>query len=169
MAASDKISGADVNYKNLAGKFNNGGQKVVLKNKLEEMIEEFDFRGGWPEGNNKEKFTMERKAGPGKAGSDPAFPGISVWQTSTEPGGTPKAENSKPLKSTKEVVAGLSLQTKKDLQSSPGVFNFTTVIAGVLALGSSALAVVLRRRLIYSEQARRVYLFEPEPQSRRLA
>lgn len=110
--ASDKISNVDLNYKNLAGEFVNSGQKVVLKNNTGEIIDEVDATKGWPAGDNETKRTMERVAG-----SDPA-----TWQTSENPGGTPKAQNStgfpvqqkkaSPQASSKPVVLKPSATTK---------------------------------------------------------
>jgi hypothetical protein len=144
IAASDKVSEVDFNYANLGGKFNNAGQRIVLKNNLGQIVEELDFSLGWSAGDNEEKFTMERSgAGTFGAGTVPA----QEWQTSTVVGGTPGAINSKP------VAIEEFLQTKKDTAvPSQDIINSTTVTAGVLAVGMSFLAVLARRRLVYPEQ-----------------
>lgn len=90
VVSSDKIfPGYDLNYSNLGGKLNNNGQKVLLKNDLEETADEIDcFSGGkWFAGDNATKQTMERK--------DTLSLGneISNWQTSKNPNGSPKAKN----------------------------------------------------------------------------
>lgn len=89
IVSSDKIfSNYDLNYSNLGGKLNNDGQKVLLKDNLGNIVDEIDCSQGWFAGDNKTKQTMERK-NPQIAGSDP-----NNWQTSQNPGGTPKGKNS---------------------------------------------------------------------------
>ena len=51
IGASDKIQGLDLNYKNLGGKFNNSGQRVLLKNSAGEIVDEVDATKGWPAGD----------------------------------------------------------------------------------------------------------------------
>lgn len=82
VASSDKIAKYDLNYSNLGGKFNNSGQKVVLKNNIGEIIDEIDCFSAkkWFAGDNTTKQTMERF-------------GPTDWQNSENPGGTPKTEN----------------------------------------------------------------------------
>jgi PKD repeat protein len=81
IVSSDKIPNYDFNYSNLAGKFNNNGQRIVLKDNQGNIVEDLNyFASGWPAGDNTIKQTMER---------------ISTgWQTSLNSGGTPKAQNS---------------------------------------------------------------------------
>jgi hypothetical protein len=154
IGASEKIQGLDFNYKNLAGKFNNSGQRVVLKNTLGEVIDEVDATKGWPAGDNKTKRTMERRAGTGLALQE-------KWQTSASSGGTPKAQNSKGFAKNLEweysddrsYIPTLPQETKKDpVRSSPqnstSVINGTTLSALAFALGSSVAVVLLRRRLL---------------------
>jgi hypothetical protein len=91
IVASDKIfPDYDLNYENLGGKFVNGGQKVLLKNSLGDIIDSLDCfsYGKWFAGDNETKQTMERK-NPGLPGED-----FNNWATSKDAGGTKKAENS---------------------------------------------------------------------------
>jgi len=139
IGASDKIPNADVDYANLGGKLLNTGMMVMLKDELGNVIDEVDAREGWQAGGNETKRTMERKEG-----SDPP-----LWHTSAMFGGTPKAKNSEGLK---ELVLNLSsFETKKDLmgssQDSLHIFNGTTLLAVLLALGSSVGILGLRRYL----------------------
>ena len=162
VVASDKIPNLDLNYKNLAGKFFNGGQGVVLKNSLGETIDEIDARSGWPAGDNKTKQTMERKAG-----SDPA-----TWQTSKDSGGTPKAPNSEGVAEEPAVklnlfqdevkLNGIKDKTEKDLfgssslqpfQSRVPVVNPITLLAGLLALGFSGILLVAKRLLALRQRS----------------
>lgn len=89
VVASDKIVNYDFNYSNLAGKLNNSGQKVVLKNSVGEIIDEIDCfsAGKWFAGDNTTKQTMERIS--------PLVVGniSSNWQSSQNPGGTPHQSN----------------------------------------------------------------------------
>lgn len=81
IVSSDKIPNYDFNYSNLGGKFNNNGQKIVLKDNQGNVVEEINcFSVGWFAGKNDTKQTMERIT--------------TGWQTSLNPGGTPKAQNS---------------------------------------------------------------------------
>jgi hypothetical protein len=88
IVSSDKIPNYDLNYANLGGKFNNSGEKVLLKDSSGATIDNLDFTSGWPAGDNSTKRTMERKSAQ-NSGNDP-----TNWQTSKDPGGTPKAANS---------------------------------------------------------------------------
>ena len=139
IGASEKISNVDLNYKNLAGKFNNSGQRVVLKNSAGEIADEVDATKGWPEGDNATKQTMERKTGI-----------VSEWQTSKDAGGTPKAQNSAGLMAQKLMAQKLSFPEKLSFNAtnSISVINGTTLSALAFALGSSAAVVLLRRRLL---------------------
>ena len=76
---------ADLIYK---GSLNNKGEYLKLIDDRGKIIDEIDCSSGWFAGDNTFKKTMERK-NPLLSGSD-----SSNWQTSQEPGGTPRAENS---------------------------------------------------------------------------
>lgn len=76
---------ADKIYK---GALDNKGESLELNDDLENLIDLINCSAGWFAGNNKTKQTMERK-NPNTAGPDP-----DNWQTSRDPGGTPKTKNS---------------------------------------------------------------------------
>jgi len=62
------------------GALGNNGEHLTLYNNLNDVIDEIDCSAGWIGGDNTTKQTMEK---------------ISTgWQTSKNPGGTPKMENS---------------------------------------------------------------------------
>lgn len=91
IVSSDKIfSNYDLNYANLGGKFNNQGNKVLLKNNLGEIIDSLDCSSsdGWFSGDKITMQTME-KISPLVSSNE-----SSNWQNSQNPGGTPKAQNS---------------------------------------------------------------------------
>ena len=62
------------------GALNNGGEDLVLHNSAGKVIDETSFGGGWPAGNAATKQTMEKTE--------------NGWQTSKNPNGTPKNQNS---------------------------------------------------------------------------
>jgi len=103
IASSEKIAGYDLNYSNLAGKFNNNGQKIALRDDAENVVDEVDCFSSkkWFAGDNKTKQTMERVA----LASSESNP--TNWQSSQSPGGTPKLKNSAGamVQETKEVRA----------------------------------------------------------------
>jgi len=80
---------ADLIY---TGAIGNNGENLGLYDKFGNLIDEVNCSSGWPAGDNKTKQTMER--------IDHGWPASNAsrsdagWQTSTEPGGTPKQENS---------------------------------------------------------------------------
>lgn len=76
---------ADLIYK---GSLKNDGEHLKLIDAQGEVADEVDCSTGWFSGDNKTKQTMERKSGV-RPGSDP-----TNWQSSGEPGGTPRIENS---------------------------------------------------------------------------
>jgi len=91
IVASDKIfPNYDLNYSNLGGKLNNNGQKIFLKDHLNNIIDEVDCfsSGKWFAGDNNTKQTMERK-NPFSDGNLSAN-----WQNSSLAGGTPRTTNS---------------------------------------------------------------------------
>jgi hypothetical protein len=88
VAASDKISGVNVNYATLSGKFKNSGQRVVLKDSAGVVVEELDAQQGWFAGDNDLKLTMERRF------FDRPAADSENWGSSQEAGGTPKSPNS---------------------------------------------------------------------------
>ena len=66
------------------GSLSNTGERLKLLAENGEVVDEIDCSSEWFAGNNKEKTTMERKD-PLVIGNDP-----QNWQTSQNPGGTPK-------------------------------------------------------------------------------
>lgn len=76
----DSVNGitSDLIY---TGALGNSGEKLELYDSDNNIIDSIDASNGWPSGDNGLKKTMERKDDGG-------------WQTSLNPGGTPKAENS---------------------------------------------------------------------------
>lgn len=101
IVSSDKISNYDINYANLAGKLQNSGQLVQLKNGAGIIVDSIDAREGWFTGDNEAKLTMARKED-------------GTWGESRDPGGTPKAKNtllekSPPKKDPVEVPLDASL------------------------------------------------------------
>jgi len=62
------------------GALGNSGEHLKLKDNGSSVIDDLDFASGWAAGNNTTKQTMERTT--------------TGWQTSLNPGGTPKAQNS---------------------------------------------------------------------------
>lgn len=69
---------ADLIY---AGALDNGGLDLILYDDSSNLIDRANYSTGWPAGNNTTKQTMERT-------------GLSTWQTSQNPNGTPKLQNS---------------------------------------------------------------------------
>jgi len=62
------------------GALGNTGEHLKLKDNTNNVVDDLDLTGGWPAGDNTTKQTMERTT--------------TGWQTSLNPGGTPKAANS---------------------------------------------------------------------------
>ena len=76
---------ADKIYK---GALDNNGETLELYDNYGNLIDSLSCSSGWFAGDNSTKQTMERK-NPQLSGSD-----SSNWQTSQNPGGTPKTQNS---------------------------------------------------------------------------
>jgi len=70
------------------GSLNNSGENLELYDNFGNLIDVINCSSGWFWGDNNTKQTMERK-NPELEGSDP-----NNWQTSQNPGGTPKNQNS---------------------------------------------------------------------------
>ena len=147
IGASDKIPHSDVNYANLAGKFVNSGQRVILKDSKGLIIEEMDARNGWFGGDNSSKQSMERW-NPLTSANDP-----ENWRTSLEIGGTPKAENSIFGKEKSEFEKkGIDATSQEQLKNSllgpsTDIINRTTGIAFLIALLSALLILLLKHYL----------------------
>lgn len=134
VGASDKILNLDLNYTNLAGKFVNSGQKIVLKNRAGEIVDEIDARSGWPAGDNETKRTLERVQ--------------KGFQTSADVGGTPRGRNSSGFQKEKPPTS-YGDRNIKLIDSNP--FNSPVVPAFLLAGVSALVMVVLRRRFQKSD------------------
>src|SRR3989344_2810320 len=70
------------------GALGNEGENLSLYDNTGNPIDQVNFSGGWPTGDNVTNQTMERK-NPQASGGD-----TSNWQTSQNPAGTPKSQNS---------------------------------------------------------------------------
>lgn len=70
------------------GAFSNSGENLELKNSSGDLIDALNCSSGWFAGDNTTKQTMERKDS-SIAGND-----SNNWQSSQNPGGTPKEANS---------------------------------------------------------------------------
>jgi hypothetical protein len=75
---------ADLIYK---GALSNSGEHIELLNNENQIVDEVSCENGWFAGNNETKQTMERK-NPLAQGNDK-----NNWQTSKNPGGTPKRDS----------------------------------------------------------------------------
>ncbi|MDD4332685.1 MAG: lamin tail domain-containing protein [Patescibacteria group bacterium] len=129
IVASDKIfSEYDKNYSNLTGKFNNSGQKVVLKDSQSTVVDSIDASSGWPGGDRESKQTMERK-------SDGA------WQTSASVGGTPGRKNSPGSVAAKdpEPIANSS-ESSSDSQADNETAASNDTESEILVLAKSSLS-----------------------------
>ncbi|MDA1337624.1 MAG: lamin tail domain-containing protein [bacterium] len=160
IGASDKIDGVDpvkqqqlpygvdINYANLSGKFVNDGMRIAIKDSIGDVVDEVDGSSGWQAGENASKRTMERMQGRDPCMMQGSLPCME-WQTSGAPGGTPRSKNSKGLQEL--VKSSSSFAIKKDpsgsSQDSFRLFNSTTLLAFLLALGSSLLILGLSRLL----------------------
>jgi len=89
----------------------NNGEHLQLLNNNSQIIDEVDCANGWFAGDNKTKKTMER-INPSFSGNNPLN-----WQTSQNPGGTPKAKNSKqnPANNIQETIE----KEKKEIKKEP--------------------------------------------------
>lgn len=123
IVSSDKISNYDLNYSNLAGKFNNSGQLVQLKNSSNIIVDTIDAREGWFSGDNDAKLTMSKKED-------------GAWGESMNPGGTPKAKN---------IILKIE-EPKKDLFKAP-IDTSVFIPALTTAFISLGFILLFRRRL----------------------
>lgn len=95
------------------GALGNSGEKLELYDSFGNLIDRVDSSSGWFSGDNSTKQTMER-INSKVSGND-----ASNWQTSQNPGGTPKAANS--IVATEEVkpeeeLPEQQLETEEDTQ-----------------------------------------------------
>jgi hypothetical protein len=90
------------------GALGNSGEKLELYDGSGNLIDQVDSSSGWFSGDNSTKQTMERINS--KASGNDA----SNWQTSQNPGGTPKAMNSEQLATNNNNNEQLTTNNKKD-------------------------------------------------------
>ncbi|MBI1971404.1 MAG: lamin tail domain-containing protein [Candidatus Wildermuthbacteria bacterium] len=134
IGASDKIKNIDLNYANLAGKFVNSGQRVVLKNSAGQIVDEIDARSSWPAGDNETKRTLERVP--------------SGFQTSAEIGGTPRAPNSAGIQLQQIRNSNIEIRNKSQILNSKfELLNSPVIPACALAGVSAAVLLLVRRRM----------------------
>ena len=107
------------------GALGNSGEKLELYDNFGNLIDAVDSLSGWFAGDNSTKQTMER-INPKLSGSD-----ASNWQTSQNPGGTPKAENSivmleevKPKEESSKESLESEVKTEENIQ--PKILNEET-------------------------------------------
>ena len=95
----NSVSGAvaDIIY---TGALGNTGQDLTLYDNANNVVDQADFLTKWPAGDNATKQTMEKIGG--------------GWQTSQNPGGTPRAENSQGVGET--VAAAPAIQPETPTQ-----------------------------------------------------
>lgn len=118
---------------------NNKGEIITLTNSINEVVDIIDCSKGWFAGDNKTKQTMERKA------NSPSGKDKTSWQTSKEPNGTPKKENSIVIeKKEKSLNDNVSTVTKESQNKIPIPFN-TYLVAGIIATLSSTSVLVIKK------------------------
>jgi len=132
----------NLNYSNLSGKFKNSGQKVLLKDGEGKIVDEVNCLSGWFAGNNETKRTMERK--------DQKISGLDFtnWQTSQNPGGTPKAGNSPGLISLEKNLKKEISEEKSSFipkQNSRFLINF--LIALLFSIFSASIILIFKRKI----------------------
>ena len=137
----NKVS-ADIIYK---GALNNKGEILELFDGQGNLIYKLDCGKAWPAGNNETKQTMERSVGI-------KYQQVH-WQTSENPGGTPKAKNSPGTKlqdSEIEQPPQRSLSTgsiKDSFCQNQNFKNNTSVIALIIAFCSAIIILILKKNL----------------------
>jgi hypothetical protein len=127
---------ADLIYK---GSLNNKGEHLELINPQGEMVDEIDCSSKWFAGDNNTKQTME------KADAE-------NWQTSRNPGGTPKAKNSLGAELDYNPPATPKIETKKELavagEKKPGKPSFLPLSAALtIAVFSGIIILILKRKV----------------------
>ncbi len=115
---------ADLIY---TGALGNQGEKLELYDASGSLQDSLDASQGWPSGNNETKQTMEKSA--------------EGWQTSLNPGGTPKSENSQ---GEKEPAVEEKPENLPSLVESKGDFKIF-LIAAATALFSAAAVLKLKK------------------------
>lgn len=118
------------------GALHNKGEKLELYDNHGNLIDSADCGSGWPGGDNSTKQTMERKAAGG-------------WQTSKEAGGTPGAENSKPVEiKLQPMETQLETSTTSLPYQTSQSNNFWVVFVAVLiAIFSGVIILILKNKI----------------------
>lgn len=98
------------------GALNNNGENLNLYDNLGNLIDAANYQDGWPAGDNSTKQTMERK-------------GVNNWQTSQNPAGTPKAENSL---SQREAIEEPKSQTEPQKEEPKIIYPTGVIINEIL-------------------------------------
>lgn len=117
------------------GALNNKGERLELFDNAGNLIDAVDGSLGWPAGNNSTKQTMEKT----DAGS---------WQTSQNPGGTPRAENSQgeispKLSLTETETKALAAMSEQIIQKS----SFPLLVPVLVAIFSGVIILVLKNKV----------------------
>ncbi len=126
--------------KDYTGALNNKGEKLELCDDSGNLIDFADGSAGWPAGDNSTKQTMSRFS-------------LDQWKSSKEPGGTPKAPNTFVVDAPeiRTVEPQSNTQPNRELAAvgqqviqKPPLF---LLIAGVLAVFSGAIILILKKKL----------------------
>ena len=120
--------------KDYTGALNNKGEELELFDNKDNLIDLVDASSGWPEGDHSTKQTMERK-------------NATTWQTSQNPGGTPKAENSSPLAAKPRETLPHELAAVSELVPKTTTYFYPIFIAFALAVFSGIIILVLKNKV----------------------
>jgi hypothetical protein len=115
------------------GALGNAGEKLGLYDSSGDLIELVNCGSGWFTGDNSTKQTMERK-NPQLEGS-----GSGNWQTSQNPGGTPKAKNSPGAK----LKEGTEAKSLEEELAKTGVEKDLATVSGRFPENSKSLSFLL--------------------------
>ncbi len=99
------------------GSLGNTGEWLKLLDTNNKVVDEINATSGWPAGDNSTKQTLERKS-------------RTEWQTSLDPNGTPKAQNSQPSEPPIETPTSTPAITEDIDQSNSDTTNQSTVKRG---------------------------------------
>lgn len=147
VGASQRIDEIDVDYGTLAGKFANAGQRIVLRDSKDTVVEEVDAREGWFAGDNESKLSMERRFPEQDAGDR------ANWGSSILTGGTPKAENSifgkeAIVELEPQAFSAIAKESPSELPFADVFTNAVFILALLLALASALLVLLVRGYLL---------------------
>ena len=125
---------ADLIYK---GNLNNKGEHLKLINNKGGIVDEVDCSSEWFSGDNSTKQTMERI-------------GDENWQTSQNPGGTPKAENKKQPASLAD-EKGLAAVSKTLPESSKNPLWIFLIALGT-AIFSGMIIFLIKKKILKNKR-----------------